>query len=215
MLKFCIPSCQHCYKYANLPSACNSIRPPITYLVVVHRLDVELIQHIPPRARLLLLPLPLRLFHSAQVVGRIHVSRVPASDLLRLESFPVGATRQVTLLFRQPRPVVRVCDRGYGFVGKSKGISSGHRGNGWSGCGSLVLGLDGRIRGASRLEGFFMPWSAFHSFPEAQLGIMCRHTSDCADGRLLLARFGGRGECSATFAAYARWPQRQSGHCPF
>ena len=137
----------------------------------MHRLDVELIQHIPPRARLLLLPLPFRLFHSAQVVGRIHVSHVPASDLLRLEAFPVGSTRQVTLFFCQPRAVVRVCDRGYGFVGKSKGIASGHWGDGRSGCGSLVLGLDGRICGASRLEGFFRTWSANHSFLRAQLEI--------------------------------------------
>jgi len=137
---------------------------------VIHRLDVELIQHIPPRARLLLLPPPLRLFHSAQVVGRIHISHVPASDLLRLEAFPVGATRQVTLFFRQPRAVVRVCDRGYGFVGESKGVPSGHWGDGRSVRGSLVLGLDGRVRGASRLEGFFRTLVS-ETFLRAQLEI--------------------------------------------
>jgi hypothetical protein len=85
---------------------------------------------------------------------RVHIADVPASDLLHLESLAVDSAREVARLLLQFFAVVRLFDRGYGFVGEGEGVLGRNGRNGWGGRGLLVLGLARGGGGAGGLEAF-------------------------------------------------------------
>lgn len=84
----------------------------------------------------------------------IHISHIPAPDLLRFESFAVGAAGDGARLLFQFCAVVRLGDRGYGLVGECEGVLGGNRGDGGGVGGDLVLRLGRGGAGTGGLEGF-------------------------------------------------------------
>lgn len=121
----------------------SSRRRPKTYLVVVRRVDVQLIDHIIPRPGFLLDSPPLGHLYAAQVVGRINITNQPATSLLLLQSLAVGAASDVPDLFLLHLAVLRSLDVSDRLVGKCEGVSRWLRADG-SGDGSwarlLALG---------------------------------------------------------------------------